>query len=61
MVLMVNTGLKPEIREGIIAAGERYGAVNVILADISKQHGHPSRLGMEQIAWQTEAVLEATV
>ena len=58
VVLVVNTKLKPEISEGILAAGQHYGAISVTLTDIDKQHGHPSRLGMEQIARQVEAVLE---
>lgn len=58
VVLVVNTDLKPEIAEGMIAAGKHYGAVNVVLADIDKQNGHPSKLGMTQIAQQVQAVLE---
>jgi hypothetical protein len=31
--------------------------VAVVLSDIEKQHGHPSALGMQQIAEQIEAAL----
>jgi len=58
VVLIMNTDLKPEITAGMIALGEHYGAVNVVLADIDKQNGHPSKLGMAQIARQVQSVLE---
>ena len=57
IVCVVNTGLNPVIAEGMHQAIEHYGAVTVNLADIDKQNGHPSALGMRQIAAQIEAVL----
>ena len=58
VVLIVNTDLKPELAAGMIAAGEHYGVAVVILADIDKQNGHPSKLGMTQIADQVQSLLE---
>lgn len=58
---VVNTGLNPLIAEGIRQASEHYGAVTVALTDIDKQNGHPSALGMRQIAEQMEAALELPV
>ena len=57
VVCIINTDLKPEIVEGILAAAAHYGAVAVELADIDKQNGHPSALGMRQIAEQVEAAV----
>ena len=58
IVAIINTDLKEEIRDGMIRAGEHYGIVNVILADIAKQNGHPTALGMTQIAEQVDAALD---
>ena len=57
VVALINTGLNPEMHQGFLAAAEHYGAVALCLADIDKQHGHPSALGMQQIADQIEAAL----
>ena len=57
VVCVINTDLKPEISQGILAAAAHYGAVAVELANIDKQNGHPSALGMKQIADQVEAVV----
>lgn len=59
VVCVINTDLKPEICRGILAAAAHYGAVAVELANIDKQNGHPSALGMRQIADQVEAVVFA--
>lgn len=59
IVTVLNTGLRHEISEGILLASEHYGAICVILHDIDKQHGHPTALGMSQIADQICEVLEA--
>ena len=58
VVAIINTGLKEEIRDGMIRAGEHYGIPNVILHDISKQSGHPDALGMTQIAQQVDTALD---
>lgn len=56
-VCVINTQLHPEIAEGMRQAGEHYGAAVVELSEIDKQNGHPSALGMQQIAKQIEAAL----
>ena len=58
VVAVINTGLKDEIREGMLQACEHYGIPKVVLSNISKQSGHPDALGMTQIAEQVDAVLE---
>lgn len=57
VVCILNTGLKPQIAQGMQEACSHYGTVSVVLTEISKQNGHPSRLGMQQIAQQVDAVL----
>ncbi|MBQ8359863.1 MAG: hypothetical protein IJX37_08200 [Oscillospiraceae bacterium] len=59
IVVPVNTGFKPELVDGMLEAAAHYGAVIVCLADIDKKNGHPSALGMGQIADQVEAVLQS--
>lgn len=58
LVAVINTGLKPEVEEGIVLAGEHYGALVVKLEEIEKQNGHPDKLGMKQIADQIVGKLE---
>lgn len=58
VVSVVNTQLQPEIHNGIVAAAEHYGVRLVVLENIEKQNGHPSALGMRQIADQIEAALQ---
>lgn len=58
IVTVVNTGLNPEIRRGIILSSEHYGTIKVNLHDIDKQNRHPSALGMSQIADQICEILE---
>ena len=55
---ILNTQLKPEIHEGILAACEHYGAVAIELHEINKKCGHPTRLGMQQIAQQINDALD---
>lgn len=57
IVVSINTGFKPDLHQGMVAAAEHYGAVAISLVDIDKKSGHPSALGMQQIADQIEAVL----
>ena len=57
VVAIVNTQLHPDISRGIVEAGEHYGASVVVLEDIHKQNGHPTALGMSQIAEQVAAAL----
>jgi hypothetical protein len=55
IVYVINTGLKPEIGAQVKAASEHYGAEYVELSDIDKVSGHPTALGMRQIADQLKA------
>lgn len=56
--VLINCGIKDEIRMGLKNAAEHYGAVPVVLHDIDKSNGHPTRLGMSQIAAQVEDALD---
>ncbi|MBR4016604.1 MAG: hypothetical protein IKK11_02190 [Oscillospiraceae bacterium] len=58
IVAVVNTELHPDIHKGICNAAEHYGVMTVVLQNIDKQSGHPSALGMGQIANQIQAALE---
>ena len=49
IVSVVNTELDPVIAEGMCDAASYFGATVVVLDSISKQSGHPTRIGMEQI------------
>jgi hypothetical protein len=55
---ILNSQLKPEIHEGILTACEHFGAVAIELHDINKKCGHPTRLGMQQIAQQINDVMD---
>lgn len=58
IVTLINTGLHPDITKGIILSSDYYGAIAVRLHDIDKQNGHPSALGMSQIADQICEIFE---
>ena len=58
VVSVINTQLQPEIHAGMLRANAHYGAVTVELQDIHKENGHPSVLGMRQIAEQIRAALK---
>ena len=51
-VVVINTELKPEIVENMVLACRHYGVDCVKLSGIDKKYGHPTELGMEQIACQ---------
>lgn len=55
---VLNTQLKVDIHQGILGACSHYGVTAIELHDINKKCGHPSRLGMRQIAQQIDAALE---
>lgn len=57
IVVPINTGFKPELHEGMLAAAAHYGAAAICLENIDKKNGHPSALGMQQIADQIQAAL----
>lgn len=58
IVSVINTKLNPGIADGMLEAGEHYDVTSVRLKDIDKQNGHPSALGMRQIADQICEALE---
>lgn len=57
IIAIVNTELHRDIHLGIMDAGIHYGVSIVVLKDIDKQNGHPTALGMRQIAQQVEVAL----
>jgi hypothetical protein len=57
VIAVVNTDLNREIHNGIMDAAIHYGVTVVVLCDIDKQNGHPSALGMRQIAEQIAPAL----
>lgn len=58
IIFMINTELKPEIGEAVIAASEHYGTAYIKLEYIDKRCGHPTVRGMADIRTQVEAFLE---
>ena len=56
-VAVINTELHPDIIAGIRQAAEGYRCPVVELENIDKYNGHPTALGMGQIAEQIAAVL----
>lgn len=58
VTVIINTELKDNIADGIKSACENYGFSYVELKNIDKINGHPTELGMEQIANQVEACLK---
>ena len=58
ILLIVNTDLREEIAQGLVAACAHYGVPALRLRDISKQNGHPDVQGMEQIARQVDQALD---
>ena len=56
--VLINCGIKDEIRMGLKEAADHYGATPVLLHDIDKSNGHPTRLGMAQISAQVEEALD---
>ncbi len=54
---VINTDMKPSTIQSMQAACAHYGVVCVTLHDISKQCGHPDRLGMRQIADQIDQAM----
>ncbi len=55
---IVNDVLKPEIHDGLAQAAAHYGAKAVLLEGVDKSFGHPTCLGMAQIAEQVERALD---
>ena len=58
IAVVINTGLKPALVEVFKTACERFGLSCVELSDIDKLGGHPTILGMSQIAEQIVKTLD---
>lgn len=58
IILIINTGLKPEITRAMKEAAEFYGTFYVELENIGKQSGHPNVQGMIQIKEQVKSFIE---
>lgn len=52
ITVIINTGLKEEIANGFIAVCKKYEVKYLCLKEIDKEKGHPTELGMRQIANQ---------
>lgn len=57
IVVILNTELKQEIVDGYIKACEKFDVNYICLKEIDKEGGHPTALGMKQIAEQVEKCL----
>lgn len=57
IIWLLNTDLRMEIEEGILAACQHYGVESLCLRDIDKITGHPSIAGMKQIKEQVLSYL----
>lgn len=57
VIVILNTELNPEITNNFILACKNYKIGYVELKDIDKENGHPTVLGMEQIANQVKDYL----
>ena len=55
MIVIINSDLKNEITEGLVEACEKNGVRYVRLENVDKEKGHPTELGMKQIAEQVAA------
>ena len=58
VVVIVNSDLKEEITRGFCEACEALGVKSLRLEGIDKKNGHPTELGMEQIASQVALALK---
>jgi hypothetical protein len=52
IVVVINNGLKPQIIDGFVDACEKNGVKYLVLEGVDKENGHPTEIGMEQIAKQ---------
>ena len=57
-LILINTELKPEIENGYKEIATHYGIPALSLSAIDKEGGHPTVLGMAQIAEQFLAFRE---
>ena len=58
ILFLINTEIKPEIDDAIETVGAHVGLHVLRLSDIDKRNGHPTVLGMSQIASQVKAYIE---
>lgn len=58
ILFVINTGFRPEQVAGMEQAAAHYGVSCLRLEDIYKQNGHPTALGMCQIADQIATALQ---
>ncbi len=56
---ILNEGLKPEINESVYTVCKHYGIEVITLKKMKKQHGHPNIEGMQSIAEQVAAYMQA--
>ena len=57
IILIINSGIKPEIQDCFEIAAKHFGVKSVRLHDIDKENNHPSAKGMAAICEQIAAVL----
>ena len=57
IILIINTDIKPEIRDCFEVAAKAFGAKFVRLRDVDKVNNHPTAAGMAAICRQVAAVL----
>ncbi len=57
VLVIINSDLKAEITDGFAEACDKAGVRWVQLANIQKENGHPTELGMQQIAKQVAVYL----
>lgn len=55
--VIINTDLKDEFSSAMVSACKHYNVPTVILHDINKEDGHPTELGMAQIAEQVKSAI----
>ena len=58
VIVILNTNLKQEITDNFAIACEKIGVEYLYLQEIDKQKGHPTELGMKQIADQVAKILK---
>ncbi len=57
IILIINSGIKPEIQDCFEVAAKHFGVKSIRLHDIDKVGNHPTAKGMQAICDQVEAVL----
>lgn len=57
VIFIVNTGLTSAIKTSIETICEHYSVPMIVLSDITKESGHPTNAGMQQISSQVSAFI----